>query len=560
MAKIDSRLLFLTTSPRTPEKMVPEIALLAEKLGGRPWDRDAQCAFMEALREEDFFCCKGENDPAFSARDRITRAPKSLGFVVLRPTIALTPAGKALIEAKHKEEVFLRQMLKFQVPSPYHKPSAQAAKFCVRPYLEMLRLVRTMGTLTFDELQMFGMQLTDWHEFDAIVAKIKAFRADKARHTGSYAALKKQSLDAELSHIYRERIESGNTKTRESDDDSLPKFLRTQASNMRDYADACFRYLRSTGLVAVSSVGKSLSIVEERKADVDYILRHTARDPQVFDSVDQYAAYLGDANLPKLPTDNRKNLLEKLRAQFPQADVVDAMSLAKLKDLYSDLLERRKQAEIARQVEQIKDFRLYDDIQNTFEQIAAKRLYDNPLSLEWNVWRAITMLDGGDIRANMLFDDYGQPLGTAPGNRPDIECDYGEFKVCVEVTLSGAQKQFEMEGEPVARHLGRMKLSCGLPCYCLFVAPAINEACVSYFYMLHRTNVAYYGGRSSIVPLPISVLRKMLEDARMAGYVPQPRQVRRFFEKAVELAADAADERQWFGEVQELATHWLDLS
>ncbi|MDY4174263.1 MAG: AlwI family type II restriction endonuclease [Bacteroidales bacterium] len=33
-----------------------------------------------------------------------------------------------------------------------------------------------------------------------------------------------------------------------------------------------------------------------------------------------------------------------------------------------------------------------------------------------------------------------------------------------------------MEGEPVSRHLGKMKMAFGKPCYCLFVAPTINEA------------------------------------------------------------------------------------
>ena len=157
MARIDSRTLFLTTSPRTPNKMIPEISLLIEHFTGEKWNKESQCAFMEVLRKENFFNGKGEKDPSFSARDRINRAPKSLGFVRLSPTIELTPAGEKLITSKRKDEVFLRQMLKFQVPSPYHKPSNKAAKFCIKPYLEMLRLVRTMGTLKFDELQIFGM-------------------------------------------------------------------------------------------------------------------------------------------------------------------------------------------------------------------------------------------------------------------------------------------------------------------------------------------------------------------------------------------------------------------
>lgn len=46
--------------------------------------------------------------------------------------------------------------------------------------------------------------------------------------------------------IYRTRIEAGKTRTRETKDNSLKKFILTQKGNMRDYTDACFRYLRYT--------------------------------------------------------------------------------------------------------------------------------------------------------------------------------------------------------------------------------------------------------------------------------------------------------------------------
>ena len=131
MANISSQLLFLTTSPRTPEKMIAEIGLLIDNFNGKVWDTDTQTAFMSVLSEADFYHGEGLNDPAFSARDRINRAPKSLGFVTLSPTIQLTPAGEQLLTAERKDEVFLRQMLKFQLPSPYHIPTVKAASFCV---------------------------------------------------------------------------------------------------------------------------------------------------------------------------------------------------------------------------------------------------------------------------------------------------------------------------------------------------------------------------------------------------------------------------------------------
>jgi len=512
---------------------------------------------METLRDEQFFNGQGANDPAFSARDRINRAPKSLGFVTLRPVLRLTPAGDRLLKSRRKDEVFLRQMLKFQVPSPYHKPTNEAATFCVKPYLEMLRLVRRMGTLKFDELQMFGMQLTDWHNFENVVQKIEAFRVAKANHTGSYRVFKAEYLNNELRQIFNNRIRRGETKTRESNDTSLTKFLTTQSRNMRDYADACFRYLRITGLVNVSHVGKSLSIVPERIPDVDYILKNVERSPVQIDDEDAYAAYLGDATTPSLLTDNRTMLEHKIRTEFPDVEIPASATLDDLKDLLADVLERNKEMVISSQIDEIKDYRLYDDIQNTFEQIVNKELYDAPLMLEWNTWRAMTMLDGGDVKANLNFDDYGKPLSTASGNMSDIVCDYGDYNVCVEVTMAGGQKQYEMEGEPVTRHLGKMKMSSGKPCYCLFIAPSINEACITHFYTLHHLNLEIYGGKSIIIPLPLNIFRKMLEDSYAADYIPNSTHIRRIFEKSNELAKKCGSEVEWYKEITETAMNWL---
>lgn len=538
--------------------MIPEIRLLIENFAGQKWNPNSQRAFMEVLRDEDYFNGKGKNDPSFSARDRINRAPKSLGFVFLDPTIQQTSAGEKLLTSRRPDEVFLRQMLKFQVPSPYHRPTPRAACFCVKPYLEMLRLVRTMGTLKFDELQIFGMQLTDYHDFDSIVRKIEQYRVAKAQHVGSYRNFKSEYLNNELRRIFSNRISRGETKTRESRDSSLRKFLKTQSSNMRDYADACFRYLRATGLVNVSHMGKSLSIVPERMADVDYILENVSRDPVYINDEAAYKAYLGDATLPHLLTDNRSMLEEKILDEFPSVAIAADATVDELKDLLADLLEKRKQENIIEQVVEIKDYRKYEEIQSTFDQIASDNLYDAPLMLEWNTWRAMTMLDGGDIKANLNFDDFGQPLSTAAGNKSDIVCDYGDYMVCVEVTMASGQRQFEMEGEPVTRHLGKLKKESGKPCYCLFVAPTINDACVSFFYTLHKTNLAMYGGKSTIIPLPLSIFRKMVEDSYKATYTPNPSQIRRFFEASNEYALSSEDESLWYEAIKYKALHWLE--
>ena len=557
MARIDSKVIFVTTSPRTPAKMIPEIGLLNAHFAGQRWNTETQRAFMELLREENFFNGEGANDPAFSARDRINRAPKALGFVILSPTIQLTPAGEELVNSRRKDEIFLRQLLKFQVPSPFHKPTENSAEFWVKPYLELFRLVRHFGSLKFDELMMFGLQLVDYREFDTIVEKINQFRIAKAQNEGNYKRFRSEYFDRELREIYSADISSGNTRTRETNDASIAKFLSTKASNMRDYADACVRYLRATGLVNISHLGKSISIVPEKIQEVDYFLQHTDREPCFIDNEGQYVAYLGNPQIPTLLTDNRELLEQKIRAEFPQLNISATATLQELKNIFAEQLENRKEQILTEQVAAIKDYRLFEDISTTFDQILDNSLYDTPLMLEWNTWRAMTMLDGGEIKANLKFDDFGNPMSTAQGNMADIVCDYGDFGLTVEVTMQGGQRQYETEGEPVTRHLAKYKRETEKPAYCLFIAPNINDACKAHFYALHKMNIQYYGGTSTIVPLPLSVFIKMVQDSHNANYVPEPRHVQRFFERSNELANSTDNEVDWYNGITEEALNWL---
>ena len=559
MAKsIDSKVLFITTSPRTPEKMIPEIDLLSKNFEGKKWNTETQIAFMELLRNENFFNGSGNNDPAFSARDRINRAPKALGFILLEPTIKLTESGKALISAKRKEEVFLRQLLKFQIPSPYHTPSEKAADFYVKPYLEILRLIYTLGTLKFDELMIFGLQLTDYREFNNIVKKIEKFRIDREKTSKKYREFKYYAQMNELQEIYSSELAKGETSTRESNIATAKKFLQTKASNMHDYADACIRYLRATGLVSISHIGRSLSILTEKKKDVEFILNNISREPVFIDDKAKYLDYLGNSELPKLLTDNKDSLLQKIKEENPTEQIQESVTIHELKEKLDDLIITKREKLIQSQIAEIKDYKKYDDIQTTFTQIEENDIYDPSLILEWNVWRGMTMLDGGNIKANLKFDDFGNPMSTAQGNMADIVCDYETFGLTVEVTMASGQKQYEMEGESVSRHLAKFKKETGKEAYCLFVAPTINEACIAHFYGLHNLNISYYGGKSVIVPLPLNVFKKMLEDSFKASYTPNPQQVKSFFEYSKSIASESHSEQEWYNKIVEKALNWLE--
>jgi methionyl-tRNA formyltransferase len=88
-------------------------------------------------------------------------------------------------------------------------------------------------------------------------------------------------------------------------------------------------------------------------------------------------------------------------------------------------------------------------------------------------------------------------------------------------------------------------------------APKINESVIAHFYGLHKLNISYYGGSSTIIPLPLNVFLKMIEDSHKASYVPEPKHVRAFFEYSNELVNLVKSEIEWYHGITEKALNWL---
>lgn len=560
MARLDNKVLFFTTSPRTPAKMIPEIGLLCDKFEGKPWNRITQEQFIDELAESSFFEGTGSpSDKAFSARDRINRTPKALGFIDLKPNIALTDAGRALISGKRPQEIFLRQLLKFQLPSPYHTENAKiSGTFFVRPYLEVLRLIYDLEYLTFDELKIFAVQITDYHKYEEVKDKILNFRKDKELHRGQYKRFVNDVWANAVLEIHNDRIAEGRTRTRETRDASINTFVKTQKGNMRDYADACFRYLRFTGLVSIAHKSRTISIFDDKKRDVEFILANVNRNPVFVDDEDSYKAHLFDATTPELYTDNVENIIDVIlrMSELTRRDLAN-YDIEALKDLRDNIVAQYKENVIHEQVAEIKSYALYSEIIDTFNEIVSDEYYDAPLMFEYNTWRAMTMLDGGNIKGNFKFDDIGQPLSTASGNMPDIECDYEDFSLAVEVTLQSGQRQYEAEGEPVARHYGQLKKKSGKDTYCLFIAPTINAATLAHFYGLNHLSIALYGGKSKIIPLELDQFMKLVENSYSYKTQPTPTDIRHFLDCALKLCEKAVDENNWRCGIQACVDMWL---
>lgn len=160
----------------------------------------------------------------------------------------------------------------------------KGSKIFVKPYLEIMRLIRDLRGISFDELKIFGMTLTDYRNYDSVLEKIRSFRETGGRYEEkAYTA-----LNNILEEIYSEDIATGRTKTRETADASLKKFLRTKRHNVRDYADACFRYLRYTQLFAISQRNRSIEVYPDKVKDLDFILETVDRNPVFISETESY--------------------------------------------------------------------------------------------------------------------------------------------------------------------------------------------------------------------------------------------------------------------------------
>lgn len=550
-----TRTVFAFTSPRTIEKIIPEIQVLVTSFEGKEWNTKVQKDFFQELYKSEFY--EGDKMPeniALAARDRITRAPKALGFVDLKPKIKLTEVGKRLLNERRGNEVIAKQLFKFQLPSPYHKVPADRG-FNVRPYLELLRLVKELGNLSKTEIAIFFVQMTHYNKFNSVVAAIKKFRANKSKFKGNRKAFTEAVFAREILKVYAEDIKANDLKTRESGDSSIAKFVKTKKSNHIDYADAFIRYLRATQLISFDKKTFRMIVAPSRIDEVHYILKSVDRKAQTFKTEADFKKYLFSPTSLLLLTDDKKYLekkLTKLSVKYNSKATVET-----LKDLLENTEEKLISTAIKQTEASLKNYKEFEDIVNVFGKITSKQVPDPPLYLEWNIWRALVMMNyAKDVKGNFSIDLDGVPLNTALGNMPDILAEYDGFKVMVEVTMSSGNKQYEMEGEPVARHFGKIQNISAEPVYCLFVAPKISEGALAHFFNLNRFNTKAYGGKTRIVPMNLSQFVSFISVAKDMSF-RNSKALKSYLDSIINQIPTSDDESVWFQKIQDSIPTWV---
>jgi hypothetical protein len=552
-----TKALFGFTSPRTIEKIIPEIQILFQNFEGKEWsgNENLQAEFFQTLFDSEFY--KGETfptDPALAARDRMTRAPKAFGFVDLQPKVKLTQAGELLLSEKRLDELFTRQLLKFQLPSPYHTQS-KTINFAIRPYLELIRLIKDLGSLSKTEIALFFSQLTNFNKFNEIVEKILKFRKESKEYKGSRKIYVNKCFENEILEIFKDEVVSKKLKTRESSDTSLKNFIKTKRANMKDYADAFVRYIRATELVTFQKKTFRLIISPQKLDEVEYLLNTVPRNPFSFKSPKEFKEYIFNPFKLKLLSDNKELLIAKLKT-LGLTKIDKTLDIEKLKDIFDDLKISVKAKNIEEKKRELKDYKELPDIIEVFEQIKKKDIPDPPLFLEWNVWRSFVMLNYAKrIDGNFIMDIDGMPLNTAPGNMADLEVEFDDFGIIGEVTLSSGATQFKMEGDSVPRHFGNALRKFEKDTYCIFIAPNIHEGCLAHFFNLNRLNTKHYGGKTKIIPLS---LEKFIEfvNIGVTNKFSDPSKLKNWLENQWLLNQTIEDEEVWMSKIYTNLKKW----
>lgn len=174
-----------------------------------------------------------------------------MGFLQARTgkSLKITEAGKALLDDNLYEDVILHQMLKFQLPSPLHHESKKNKGFFnIKPFLELTRLINTLGYLTYKELTIYGMMLTNYRDFDKTVDSIRSYRMRRNAVKGVKDL--REFYYAEQLRVFKDKysdeLAKGDYKTRQSVTNTAEAYMSKKIDNWNDYTDAIYRLLHES--------------------------------------------------------------------------------------------------------------------------------------------------------------------------------------------------------------------------------------------------------------------------------------------------------------------------
>ena len=508
------------------------VALSTSSLQGNLRGEEQERAFRRLLGEHGIV--ELGDDDTYSVGRKWRSALNKLGFLYpevppasgipqseIGPIDMITPNGWRLIRADTvpaMQECFLRALAAHYIPSALERKFDFAVFSPLRHTLAiMLELEKQTGESRLNFVEMaIVVQLTSSDESLAdIVAQVLALRARRLASPNKRKFDRQEREAAAALHGYA-------------------------AGTFNDYADTNLRYLKATGLV--QSKGRGLSLVPEKHVFVEKLIQDTG----IPDSDRSYFITL--CNGAKLPTDNKDSalaVLDDLLQQLEKRGIpFDATGkptetpadIALIRHQIEGLLSERNEEEYAaRQAVEWEEIAAYMELIITRK---GKKTLSNgedievpqaeaPAYFEWVLWRAFLAINSlankpYEARRFKIDQDF-LPVGTAPGNGPDLIFEFHDFVIVVEVTLTDNSRQEAAEGEPVRRHVADLVShygeQSGKPVYGLFIANRIDSNTAETFRIgvwFTRTDDKM---RLDIIPVTLAQFKAFFEALFTAGRV-----------------------------------------
>lgn len=298
-----------------------------------------------------------------------------------------------------------------------------------------------------------------------------------------------------------------------------------KADNFLDYSDMNMRYLRISGVL--QRKGRGLIIVPTKHVLAEKLAKTTASAAPI---MEQYKLLCTGAPLPTDDMDVAKALLDDLINQMKERHILFDISDLPLDTPAEINIARQRLENILSQTDEIQ---YANDQRNQWEEIrdymtllikgGGKLVYDEdnaievpkdetPAYLEWTLWRAALAIDHMvnkpyEVRGFKLDSDF-MPVSAAGGGKGDLYCEFNDFTILTEVTMSTSSRQEAMEGEPVRRHVSDAVLKYDKPVYGMFIAVRIDTNTAETF----RHGIWYAKDdvkqRLDIVPLTLAQFQK----------------------------------------------------
>ena len=303
------------------------------------------------------------------------------------------------------------------------------------------------------------------------------------------------------------------------------RYYDKKADNFLDYSDMNMRYLRISGVL--QRKGRGMIIAPAKHILAEKLAKSTSNEESI---MIQYKRLCEGAELPTDNEDTAKVLLNDLMKQMKSRQILFDISDLPLNTATEINIARRrledllsKTDEIQYAKEQCNQWQEIADYMELLIKGGGKHTYDDdniievpkdetPAYLEWILWRASLAIDHMvnkpyEVRGFKLDSDF-LPVSAAGGGKGDLYCEFNDFTILTEVTMSTSSRQEAMEGEPVRRHVSDAVLKYDKPVYGMFIAVKIDTNTAETF----RHGIWYARGdvkqRLDIVPLTLAQYRE----------------------------------------------------